>query len=114
MAGGGKVKIKGGVASHSEALVIDGALLVTDVGGAGAANAGRFQMNFYGEDLGSGVTSVELMGANTALGIPFARAVETANVAVRLQRLGVGPIGPWTARLFRNDVLVATFSVATS
>lgn len=35
MAGGGKFKIKGGIASHNEVEVIDGAMLVTGVGGGG-------------------------------------------------------------------------------
>lgn len=35
MAGGGKIKIKGGIASKNEAVVEDGALLVTGISGAG-------------------------------------------------------------------------------
>ncbi len=110
MAGGGRVKIKGGRASKGEVVVEDGALLVTGISGGGA---GRFQMNFYGEDAGAGVTSILLM-ESTATRIPFARAVDSGNVAVRFRRaLGAAP-GDWTLRLFRNGLEVATFTVATT
>lgn len=112
MAGGGKIQIKGGVASKNEAQVVDGALLVTAVGGVGAA--ARFQMNFYGENAGGGVTEVELMEENVALGIPLARAVQSGNVAVRFRRDAGAPPGDWTLRLFMNDVEVATFAVTTT
>ena len=112
MAGGGRFKIKGGIASKGEAVVEDGALLVTGDGLAGTG--GRFQWNFYGEDPGSGVTSVELMEENTEIGIPLARAVSTGNVAVKFRR-NAGPApGDWTLRLFKNGVLAATFAVATT
>ena len=74
----------------------------------------RFSMNFYGEDLGSGVTSVELMEENTEIGIPLARILRTARVAVKFRRnVGAAP-GDWTLRLFQNGVEVATFAVATT
>lgn len=112
MAGGAKVKIKGGVASKGEALVIDGALLVTDVGGGAGVSARTF-LNFYGEDSGS-PTSIELMEENTEIGIPLARAVSTGNVAVKFRRdTGAAP-GDWTLRLFKNGVLAATFAVGTT
>lgn len=112
MAGGGKIQIKGGIASKREAVVIDGALLVTAVGvGVGAS---RFSMNFYGEDLGAGVTSVELMEENTEIGIPLARALRTARVAVKFRRDSGAAPGDWTLRLFQNGAEVATFAVATT
>ena len=116
MAGGSKIKIKGGVASKGEALVVDGALLVTDVG-AGAGGAVRFLQNFSGQDSGSGVISVNVMGAASAtreLGIPIVGAHQTRNVAVRIRRDAAAAPGSWTLRLFRNDIEVATFTVATT
>ncbi len=113
MAGGGRFKIKGGLASKREAVVEDGALLITAVGGIPSGAGGRFEMNFYGQDSGSGVTSVELMEENTEIGIPLARALKTGNVAVKFRHVGLGGIGPWTLRLFKNGALAATFSVAT-
>lgn len=86
--------------------------ILTGTAGQGFAPA-RFQQNFYGEDAGIGVTSVNLMGANDELGIPFPTPVITRNVAVAIRR-DADPGGPWTARLFKNGVEVATFSVATS
>ena len=114
MAGGGKIQIKGGVASKNEAQVIDGALLVTAVGGVPGGGAARFQTNFYGEDAGAGVIEVGLMGDNTVIGIPIARALQNGNVAVIFRRAGGAPPGDWTLRLFRNGVEAATFAVATT
>lgn len=112
MAGGGRVKIKGGIATHGEAVVEDGALLVTGItAGTGAA---RFQWNFYGEDVGGGVTAVELMEENTEIGIPIARAVSTGRVAVKFRRAAGAAPGDWTLRLFKNGVLAATFAVGTT
>lgn len=108
MAGGGRFKIKGGIASKGEAVVIDGALLVTGVSG------GRFQLPFYGEDLSVGVTTVELMEENTETGIPLARATSAGLVAVKLEHSGGASPGDWTLRLFKNGVQVATFAVATA
>ena len=113
MAGGGRFKIKGGLASKREAVVEDGALLITAVGGGGGG-AGRFQTNFYGEDPGAGVTDVELMEENTEIGIPLARAVNTGNVAVKFQRNAGAAPGDWTLRLFKNGIEVATFAVSTT
>lgn len=114
MSGGGKIQVKGGIASHNEALVIDGALLVTAVGAVPGAGLPRFSLNFYGEDTGAGVTSIELMEENTDIGIPLARALRTARVAVKFRRdTGAAP-GDWTLRLFQNGVEVATFAVATT
>lgn len=111
MAGGGRVKIKGGRASKGEVVVEDGAILVTGISGGGA---GRFQLPFYGEDLSGGVTDVELMEENTEIGIPFARAVDAGNVAVKYRRAAGAPPGDWTLRLFKNGVPVATFTVPTT
>jgi hypothetical protein len=113
MAGGGRVKIKGGRASKGEVVVEDGAILVT---GIAAAAGGRFQLPFYGEDMTAGVTAVELMEENTDadMGIPIARAVSTGNVAVKFRRQGAAVLGDWTLRLFRNGVQVATFAVSTN
>ncbi len=74
----------------------------------------RFSMNFYGEDLSAGVTTVELMEENTEIGIPLARAVSTANVAVKFRRAAGAAPGDWTLRLFKNGVEVATFAVPTT
>ena len=74
----------------------------------------RFQQNFYGEDAGAGVTSVNVMGANTEIGIPFPTPVVTRNVAVRFRRDAGAPPGDWTLRLFKNGVQVATFTAATT
>ena len=114
MAGGGKIQIKGGVASKNEAQVIDGALLVTAVGGVPGGGAARFQTNFYGEDAGAAVTEVNLMEENLVIGIPVARALQAGNVAVIFRRDGGAAPGNWTLRLFRNDVEQATFAVATT
>lgn len=111
MAGGGRTKIKGGVASNQEALVIDGALVVTAVGGLGGG--GAFQWNFFGEAPGT-VTEVDMHGNNDA--VPLAKAVQTGAVAVRFCHTGTAPpsIGDWTLKLLKNGVQVATFSVETS
>lgn len=109
MAGGGRFIIKGGIASKGEAVVRDGALLIT-----GIAAGGRFQLPFYGEDLSAGVTSVELMEENTEIGIPLARAVSTGRVAVKFKRAAGAAPGDWTLRLFKNGVEVATFAVLTT
>lgn len=74
----------------------------------------RFQQNFYGEDNGAGVTSVNLMGANTVVGIPVPTAIKTRNVAVRFRRSAGTAPGDWTLRLFKNGSQVATFSVGTT
>lgn len=111
MAGGGRFKVKGGIASKGEAVVEDGALLVT---GIAAGAGGRFQLPFYGEDLSAGVTTVELMELNTEIGIPLARAVSTGNVAVKFRRDAGAAPGNWTLRLFKNGVEVATFAVLTT
>ena len=74
----------------------------------------RFSMNFYGEDLSAGVTDVELMEENTDIGIPFARAMRTGSVAVKVQRAAGAAPGDWTLRLFKNGVEVATFAVPTT
>ena len=114
MAGGSKIKIKGGVAGKGEALVIDGALLVTDVG-SGAGGTVRFLQNFYGQDLSAGVTAVDLHGDDLDdLGIPTVGAHQTRNVAVRIRRDAAAAPGSWTLRLFRNDIEVATFTAATT
>lgn len=79
-----------------------------------AVTGHRFQVPFYGEDLSNGVTAVNVMGDNTEIGIPIARAVKTGRVAVKFRR-AVGPApGDWTLRLFKNGVQVATFTVATT
>ena len=75
---------------------------------------GPTTMSFYGEDLTSAVTSVELMEENTDIGIPMPRAVKTGKVAVKFRRLGGAAPGNWTARLFKNGVEAATFTVATT
>ena len=109
MAGGGRFKIKGGIASKGEAVVVDGALLVTGISGG---SGGRFQTNYYGERT-TVVTSVLLMQeADTRVAI--ARAVSTGNVAVRYERAAGAPPGDWTLRLFKNGLEVATFVVATT
>ncbi len=74
----------------------------------------RFSMRFYGEGLGGGVTSVELMEENTDIGIPLVRALRTARVAVKFLRISGAAPGDWTLRLFKNGIEVATFSVATT
>ena len=74
----------------------------------------RFQMNFYGEDLSSGVTAVELMEENTEIGIPFASTVSTGHVAVKFRRAAGAAPGDWTLRLFKNGAEVATFAVETT
>lgn len=79
-----------------------------------ASTGHRFQVPFYGENLAIGVTAVEVMGDNTVIGTPIARAVKTARVAVKFRRIGVVSPGNWTLRLFKNGVQVATFSVATT
>ncbi len=114
MAGGGRFKIKGGLASKREAVVEDGALLITAVGGIPSGAGGRFEQNFYGQDLGAGVTSVELMEENTDIGIPVPRAIQTANVAVKYRRNAGAAPGDWTLRLFKNGIEVATFAVSTT
>lgn len=114
MAGGSKIKIKGGIAGKGEAIVLDGALLVTDVGG-GAAGAVRFLQNFFGQNPASGVTTVGLHGSDLDnLGVPTVGAHQTRNVAVRFRRDAGAPPGNWTLRLFRNDIEVATFAVPTT
>lgn len=115
MAGGGRIKIKGGIASHGEAVVEDGALLITGVtGGGGTA---RFQLPFYGQNVLTGITTFGLMGTPTSghpPDIPLARAVSTGRVAVKFQRPAGPPPGNWTLRLFKNGVEVATFAVPTT
>jgi len=80
----------------------------------GAGTTPRFQMNFYGEDAASGVTTVELMEENTDIGIPLARSVSSANVAVKFRRAAGAAPGDWTLRLFKNGVEAATFAVPTT
>lgn len=111
MAGGGRVKWKGGRASKGEVVVEDGAVLVT---GLSVGSGGRFQWPFYGEDSSGGVTAVELMEENTQIGIPLARAVSTGNVAVKFRRAAGAAPGDWTLRLFKNGAEVATFAVGTT
>ncbi len=113
MAGGGQFRIKGGRAVKGQAIVdADGNLLVALA--PGSSVGGRFQMNFYGEDPGSGVTTVELMEENTEIGIPLARAVRTGNVAVKFRRNAGAAPGDWTLRLFKNGVEAAIFLVGTT
>lgn len=113
MAGGGRVKVVGGVASHREALVIDGALVVTAVGGL-PGGGGSFQWNFFGEDNRELVEELDMHGTND--GVPIAKAIRTGAVAVRFRHSGFVPpaIGDWTLRLLRNGIQVATFTVNTS
>ncbi len=74
----------------------------------------RFQKNFYGQDLSVGVTSVELMGLNTEIGIPFPKSMKTGTVVVKYRRAAGTPPGDWTLRLFKNGTEVATFAVPTT
>ncbi len=81
----------------------------------------RFQTSFSGENAGSGRTAVNVMdtaaigfGLNTEMGITIARAVSTGNVAVKFRRDAGAAPGSWTLRLFKNDIEVATFTVATT
>lgn len=74
----------------------------------------RFQTPFYGENLSVAVTDVEVMGGNTEIGTPIARAVKTGRVSVKFRRAQGAAPGNWTLRLFKNGVQVATFAVATT
>ncbi len=113
MAGGGRVIVKGGVAEFREAEVIDGALVVTAIGGL-PGGGGSFQWNFFGEDNRDLVEEIDLHGTNDV--VPIAKAIQTGAVAVRFRHRGFTPpvAGPWTLRLLRNGVQVATFTVNTS
>lgn len=116
MAGGSQIKIKGGIASKGEATVEDGALLVTGLA------AGGFQLNFYGEDAGAGVTSINLHGINDDLvGVVLADDAIADKVAVTFRRTHIPPgPGPWTLRLLKFNTVTevfdtaATFSVLTA
>ncbi len=70
------------------------------------------QINFYAEDSGSGVTSVNLMGLNSDLEIMMVQRTKLSDVAVKFRSFS--PSGPWTLRLFKNNSEVATFSVETA
>lgn len=121
MAGGAEIKIKGGIASKGEAIVEDGAVLVTLDG----ASVGAFQRDFYGEDAGGAVTSINLHEENDdGLGVVVAKrtgSITARAVAVVFRRTHVPPgPGAWTLRLLKFNTLtevfdsVATFSVPTA
>lgn len=82
--------------------------------GSGGGGGGPSQVSFYGEDLDTGVTSVELMEENTEIGIPVTRAISAGTVAVKFRRSAGTAPGNWTLRLYKNGVQVATFTVATT
>ena len=113
MAGGGRFKIKGGVASKREAVVEDGALLVTAVGvvpgGLGFLDVQRQ----WGSSNASGITNLILTGVTTSqFSEPITRRMKTARVAVRIRRDTTPvPAGDWTLTLFRNNAPEATFTV---
>ena len=101
MAGGSQIKIKGGIASKGEATVEDGALLVTGLA------AGGFQLNFYGEDAGAAVASLNLHGINDdGIGVVLADKVLAAKVAVTFRRTHIPPgPGAWTLRLTKFNTV---------
>lgn len=115
MAGGGKIQIKGGIASHNEAEVIDGALLVT-TGDGTVPGSGSFVdvQRQWGSNDASGLVSLALLGVTTIqFAEPITRAMKTARVAVRIRRdASPVPAGDWTLTLFKNGVAEATFTVA--
>jgi len=116
MGAGGKIQIKGGIASHNEAEVIDGALLVTT--GDGTVPGGGFLdvQRQWGRNSASGITQVVLRGVASGAGSqfsePITRRMKTARVAVRIRRdTTPAPAGDWTLTLFRNNTPEATFTV---
>ncbi len=117
MAGGGKIQIKGGIASHNEAEVIDGALLVT-LGDGSVPGDGAFLdvQRQWGTSGASGITNLILTGVTSfQFSEPITRAMKTARVAVRIRRnTSPAPAGDWTLTLFRNNAAEATFTVAMS
>jgi hypothetical protein len=114
MAGGGKIQIKGGIPSHNEAEVIDGALLVTlgdgSVPGSGFLDVQRQ----WGTSGASGITNLILLGVTSfQFSEPMTRAMKSARVAVRIRRnTSPAPAGDWTLTLFKNNAPEATFTVA--
>ena len=114
MAGGGRFKIKGGIASKREAVVEDGALLVTVVGGVGLSFLDVQRQ--WGTSNASGITNLILTGVPSfQFSEPMTRRMKTAQVAVRIRRnTAPAPAGDWTLTLFRNGAAEATFTVAMS
>jgi hypothetical protein len=116
MGAGGKIQIKGGIASHNEAEVIDGALLVTT--GDGTVPGGGFLdvQRQWGSSGASGITNLILTGVTSfQFSEPITRRMKTARVAVRIRRdTTPAPAGDWTLTLFRNGSAEATFTVAMS
>lgn len=84
------------------------------VADAGNLNVGGYQSSFYGQNLGSSVTSIELMGDNTVIGNPFAKTVTISGISVKFSRASGTPPGNWTLRIQRNGTEIATFAVPTT
>lgn len=116
MAGGGKIQIKGGVASKREAEVIDGALLVTAVGG-GVGGAAVIEHEFFAEDASLGVTSLDIMDADPiGPALPILRDCTAEDIGVSFLHDAAPEGGTWTLRLQRRlagsnvYIEVATFT----
>jgi len=101
MAGGGKIQIKGGIASKREAVVIDGALLVTAVGGVGGA--GVIEHSFFASVDALGVTEIDLMDADPiGPALPILRAVTVEDIGVSFLHDAAPEGGTWTVRVQRR------------
>lgn len=113
-------QIMGQIIQHLETTRVTENTLVKDVetvaaiADTGANNVGGYQSNYYGQDLGTGVTSIHLMGNNLIIGTPFAKPVTISAISVKFSRASGSPPGNWTLRIQRNGTEVATFSVPTT
>lgn len=115
MAGGGRFKIKGGIASKGEAEVIDGAILVTVDGGLPSVPESAVEHSFKGSESGA-ATSVDLMqeGTELGLGLPILKDVDAGAVGVSVIHDASPDSGSWTLRLWRRTPPATTFTqVAT-
>lgn len=113
-------QIMGQIIQHLETTRVTENTLVKDVetvaaiADTGTNNVGGYQSNYYGQDLGTGVTSIHLMGNNLIIGTPFAKPVTISAISVKFSRASGSPPGNWTLRIQRNGTEVATFSVPTT
>lgn len=114
MAGGGRFKIKGGVASFGEAVVQDGAVLVTVDGAVPGSGNGFIEHSFLQSADGS-TTEIDVMqGSPIGPGLAILREVEANSVGVSILHNDSPDGGTWTLRLLRKAAPATSFSeVAT-
>lgn len=101
MAGGGKIQIKGGLASKGEAVVIDGAILVTAAGVLGGA--GVIEHSFFASVVAAGVTDIDVMDADPiGPALPILRSLTIEDIGVSFLHDAAPEGGTWTLRVQRR------------